>query len=172
MLHPYVLRYWYNDCGGADTSCIIRNFINACGFVCYSSGAMVVALEYSLPRQLQFLQWFAIIGAIVSSTVQMQDLYDQPGDQLRGRKTLPLVAGDTVARWLTVLPMGLWCIVCPLYWDIPYGISVPFGMLGVLVIFRCLTKRSVSDDRTTFRLWNLWVVFVYLLRLFSLGFSG
>ncbi|KAL8651747.1 MAG: hypothetical protein Q9210_003078 [Variospora velana] len=38
------LGYWYNDRGGADSSFVVRNFINACGFVCYSSGAMEVAL--------------------------------------------------------------------------------------------------------------------------------
>ena len=163
-----VLGYWYNDCGGADTSCVIRNLINACGFVCYSSGAMEVALGYPLPWQPRLAQWFFIIGAVVFSTVQTQDFYDQAGDKIRGRKTVPLVAGDTPARWMTVIAMGLWCIICPLYWNLHYSIGIIFTSLGSLIILRCLTKRSVSDDKKTFRVWNVWVVFMYLLPLIEM----
>ena len=72
-----------------------------------------------------------IIGAVVFSTVQMQDLYDQAGDKLRGRKSLPFVAGDAPARWMTVVPMGLWCIICPSYRNLHCGIGVTFALLGI-----------------------------------------
>lgn len=166
-----VLGYWYNDCGGADTRCVIRNLINACGFVCYSSGAMEVALGYPLPWQPRLAQWFFIIGAVITSTVQTQDFYDQAGDKLRGRKTVPLVAGDAPARWMTVIAMGFWCILCPLYWNLHYAIGIVFASLGFLIILRCLTKRSVSDDKKTFRLWNVWVVFMYSLPLMKMRYG-
>ncbi len=166
-----ILGYWYNNREGADVSCIVRNLINACGFVCYSSGAMEVALGYPLRWQSQLAQWFLIIGAVIFSTVQTQDLYDQAGDKLRGRNTVPLVTGDAPARWMTVIAMGAWCTICPIYWSVHYGIGVAFALLGTLIIFRCLTKRSVSDDKTTFRLWNLWVVFMYSLPLIKLKCS-
>lgn len=166
-----VLGYWYNDRGGADSSCAVRNFINSCGFVCYSSGAMEVALGRRLPWQPQLIQWFLIIGAVVFSTVQMQDFYDQPGDKLRGRKTVPLVAGDVPARWMTAIPMSLWSIFCPFYWNLSPGISVTFILLGSLIVLRCLTKRTVSDDKTTFRMWNLWVVLLYSLPLITLSYG-
>lgn len=166
-----VLGYWYNDQGGADSGFLMRNFINACGFVCYSSGAMEVALGHRLPWQPQLFQWFLIIGAVVFSTIQTQDLYDQQGDQLRGRKTLPLVTGDGPARWMTAIPMTLWSVFCPLYWNSRREISVTFILLGALIISRCLTKRTVSDDKTTFRIWNLWMVFLYLLPLIAFGYK-
>ena len=166
-----VLGYWYNDCGGADTSCVIRNLINACGFICYSSGAMEVALGYPLPWQPQLAHWFFIIGAVITTTVQTQDFYDQAGDKLRGRQTVPLVAGDAPARWMTVILMGFWCIICPLYWNLHYAIGIIFTSLGSLIILRCLTKRSVSDDKKTFRLWNVWVVFMYSLPLMKLKYG-
>lgn len=165
------LGYWYNDRGGADSSWIVRNLINACGFVCYSSGAMEVALGYPLSWQPRLILWFFMIGAVIFSTVQTQDLYDQAGDKLRGRNTLPLVVGDAHARWMTVIPMGFWCIACPSFWDTHYGIGVTFTLLGSLIIIRCLTKRSVSDDKKTFRLWNLWIVFMYSLPLLKLTCS-
>jgi hypothetical protein len=39
------------------------------------------------------------------STLHMQDMYDQAGDSLRDRRTLPLVVGDSSARWMTIVPM-------------------------------------------------------------------
>ena len=122
-----LLGFWYNDRGGSDTSCVGRNFINACGFICYSSGAMEVALGFPLPLEPQLIQWFLIIGGVVFSTVQTQDTYDQIGDSLRGRRTVSLVIGDGPARWLTAAFVSFWCLVCPWYWTLSAGIRSFLG---------------------------------------------
>lgn len=70
-----VLTWQYNDLAGADENFVVRNIINAFGFVCYSSGATRVASgsgEGILNRDAY--QWLGIIGAIVFSTLQMQDM--------------------------------------------------------------------------------------------------
>ena len=47
--------------------------------------------------------WLGILGGVVVTTMQVQDLKDQAGDRARGRKTWPLVVGDSVSRrWLRV----------------------------------------------------------------------
>ena len=161
------LGYWYNDCGGSDSSCISRNLINACGFICFASGAMEVALGFPLPLEPYLLEWFFVIGCVVFSTVQMQDIYDQAGDRLRGRKTVSLVFGDGRTRWLTAICMAFWCIICPWYWNLLLSLRAAFMMLGVTIIGRLLWKRSVEDDKLSFRLWNLWMVFVYTMPLMS-----
>jgi hypothetical protein len=49
------LTWMYNDLEGADENYIVRNIINAFGFVCYSSGATIVAAgygEYDLNQRL------------------------------------------------------------------------------------------------------------------------
>ena len=69
------LMYMYNDLGGADENFVVRNLINAAGFICYSAGAIRVACghgECSLNEKAY--QWLAIIGGIVFSTLQMQDM--------------------------------------------------------------------------------------------------
>ena len=69
------LEYMYNDLGGADENFVVRNLINAAGFVCYSAGATRVACghgQYSLNQK--GCQWLAIIGGIIFSTLQMQDM--------------------------------------------------------------------------------------------------
>ena len=69
------LEYMYNDLGGADENFVVRNLINAAGFICYSAGATRVACghgQHSLNQKAY--HWLAIIGAIIFSTLQMQDM--------------------------------------------------------------------------------------------------
>ena len=69
------LLYMYNDLGGAEENFVVRNLINAAGFICYSAGATRVACGYgqcSLNEKAR--QWLAIIGGIIFSTLQMQDM--------------------------------------------------------------------------------------------------
>jgi 4-hydroxybenzoate polyprenyltransferase len=109
--------------------------------------------------------WFIVIASIVLSTVQTQDMYDQRGDAARGRKTVPLVIGDGLARWSIVVPMAVWCLLCPWLWRSSVAGYVLPVALGVTVIVRTLKKRSEKEDKITFRWWNLWLVSVYLLPL-------
>ncbi len=116
---------------GVLVSCITRNFINACGFICYSSGAMEVALGSPLSlMKPRLTQRFLIIGGVIFSTVQTQDIYDQAGDRLRGRKTMSLVLGDERCRWITALLLAFWCLVCPRYWALHLGVHAAFMALG------------------------------------------
>ncbi|KAJ5105515.1 hypothetical protein NUU61_002862 [Penicillium alfredii] len=169
------LGVWYNDARGADVSCVIRNLINSAGFLCYTSGALQVELS---PSQWQSftnpegpgLQWLAIIGAIVFTTVQTQDMSDQVGDSARGRKTLPLVIGDANARWVTAAWMVVWGLFDPWYWGWLQGNGesgilrcAGFGLAGLagVIAIRTLFLRSVASDKRTFALWNLWLVSQY-----------
>ena len=70
-----VLTWQYNDLAGADENFVVRNTINAFGFVCYSSGATRVAGgPGDCILNQDAYQWLGIIGAIVFSTLQMQDM--------------------------------------------------------------------------------------------------
>lgn len=159
-----LLGFLYNDSGGADF-CFLRNIINACGFICFTSGSMEVAIGYHLPWNLTLAHWFSIIGAVIFSTIQVQDLADQAGDEFCGRRTVPLVIGDGWSRWSIALPMGFWCWFCPWFWDLhATGYVMPW-MLGCTVIVRMFTKRAVGDDKFTFRIYNLWLLALYILPL-------
>ena len=71
----FVLTWMYNDLGGADESYVVRNFINCLGFVCYSSGATRVACGYGqFSLNDEAYQWLSIIGGIVFTTLQAQDM--------------------------------------------------------------------------------------------------
>lgn len=110
-----VLGFLYNDCGGADASCISRNLINGAGFVCYASGAMEVALGTHFTQTAHVVYWFALIFLVVLTSVHTQDMYDQEGDSMRKRKTVPLVIGDSTSRWTIAASVAFWSLICPYF---------------------------------------------------------
>ncbi|MCJ1461162.1 hypothetical protein MMC28_011544, partial [Mycoblastus sanguinarius] len=151
------LGWIYNDLGGADYSCLVRNFINAAGFTCFASGATVVASGRVMLTCAAY-KWFAMIVAIVFSTVQMQDMPDQEGDSVRGRKTVPLVIGDREARWTVAAPVAFWSVLAPAFWKVSFvGFGIPL-LLGIVVTKRVMVNCTVREDKLTFKLWNLWMV--------------
>ena len=164
------LGWWYNDLGGADHDCLTRNFINACGFLSYASGATEVASRSALlgsPFKPIAWSWFLVIGAVVFTSVHTQDMSDQAGDSLRGRKSVPLTIGDHYARWSIAVAMAVWSVACPAFWQLGPGTYAMSTVTAAIVTFRTLTKRSVAADKLTFRIWNLWMVMLYLMPLFK-----
>ena len=165
------LGIWYNDRAGADCHPLIRNFINASGFVAYTSGAMEVAYGAPISLALDSLlsRWLGVIGLVVVSTIHTQDMYDQAGDKMRGRWTVPLSIGDWPSRVTIAIMMAFWSLIVPFVWGLDAkGFLVPMG-LGITVSMRTLTMRSVEDDKRTFLLWNLWIVTLYSLPFFATG---
>lgn len=162
-----LLGYWYNDQHGSDSNPLIRNFINACGFVCFFSGAMQVAVGGQSAEATLWLhcRWFLMIAGIVFSTIQTQDMDDQRGDAARNRKTLPLVWGDVKARWSIAIAVLVWSFTTPWFWaSSTVGYTAPV-LLGFIVASRTLWMRNEEGDKTTFRTWNLWLVSICLLPL-------
>ena len=164
-----VATWMYNDLGGADESFVVRNLSNALGIVLYGSGSIRVACgapTYSLNQTAY--QWLATIGAVAFSTVQLQDLPDQEGDKTRDRKTMPLAVGDHNARWATAVMVVGRSLTCPVFWRLELlGFLFP-GVLGALMAYRTLSKRTVEADKETFKLWCLWMAILYVLPLFAL----
>ncbi|OQE00501.1 hypothetical protein PENVUL_c050G08114 [Penicillium vulpinum] len=136
------LGVWYNNWGGADKNPVIRNFINGLGYTCFASGAMEVALGGSfLPlHPLGWSgRWLIVIIGVIFSTVQLQDMSDQPGDAKRGRRTVPLVWGDTMARWTIALPMLCRPEVCEV-WEVKL-----LSHASVLAFGECISKLPNLD---------------------------
>ena len=163
-----VLAHWYNNRGGADRNFLIKNFINACGYLCFTSGAAEVASASGTSTSSLkpvAIQWLLLIGAVVLTSVHTQDMQDQAGDKARGRLTLPLVIGDRPARWTIATSMVLWSVLCPTFWELGIVSYAASMSLGTLIALRTLFKTSVEDDKRTFRFWNLWMVLLYSMPL-------
>ncbi|KAL9593579.1 MAG: hypothetical protein Q9219_007484 [cf. Caloplaca sp. 3 TL-2023] len=161
----HVLTWMYNDLYGADEHYAVRNLINAAGFMTYSYGATRVAIgSYELNDVMRY-QWVPIVGAVVLTTLQMQDMSDQEGDAHKGRGTLPLRWGDGPARWSIAVPVVFWSLACPAFWRMEYwGWPAPI-LLGVLLAGRVLTLRNVGQDKITWKIWCIWTMVLYVLPL-------
>ena len=160
------LGTYYNHLGGADHHPLTRNLTNAAGYLCFTTGAMEAAFGCPLPLTRlppRLAAWLILLATVVFSTIHLQDLYDQEGDRLRARRTLPLVIGDPAARWAAALPMLVWGAVCPAFWRVGPWLTIVCVGLAWTVAVRTLLVRSVPGDRVTFRFWNCWVMLVYLL---------
>ena len=163
-----ILEGWiYNRLEGANKSCLARNFLNATGYMTFASGAARVACTHSgtelHPRSSL---WFVVLGGVILTTIQFQDLYDQKGDSIRGRRTMPLVLGDRLSRLTICIPIAVWSFLCPAFWGSgPIGFALPV-FLGSVIIFRLYRYRSVDGDRGSFKIWNFWVTALYLVPCF------
>ena len=157
-----VLGWWYNDCNGAE-NCGTRNLINAAGYLSFTYGAFEVAVGSQARLNERACQWFLLIGMIIFSTVQIQDIQDQEGDRARGRKTIPLVIGDMPTRWTIALLLPFWSLLAPAFWQLGAVVYLLPLMLSVLISMRILRQRAAADDKTSFRMWNAWILTVYVL---------
>ena len=159
------LQGWiYNDLGAANDNYLARNILNASGHMTFAVGAAKVAcIQPGTELQEGAYLWFGLLGAVIVTTIQFQDLYDQSGDSARGRRSLPLVVGDGIARFSVALPIAVWSIICPAFWRLEGRFFILPLALGAFIIFRLFHYRSVSADKTSFRLWNAWVVVLYTL---------
>lgn len=163
-----ILTWMYNDLGGADENYLLRNLINAGGFMCHGSGATIIAAgsrDHVLRRDAY--TWLAMIGGVIFTTLQVQDIPDMPGDAARGRRTLPLVHGEWIGRCSVAVPVAFWTFACPAFWQLGYMGHVLPAAVGSLVILRILTMRNVAADQTTYKIWCSWLTTLYILPLFK-----
>lgn len=162
-----LLGIWYNDLYGADRNPVIRNLINACGFLSYTSGAMEVAYGEMLPLTgaSPLVHWLAVIGGVVATSVQSQDMCDQAGDRVRGRRTLPLVVGDRLSRLSIAVAVIVWSYFGLWFWHADKLVYMLLIGLSTVVAVRTVLMRSVGEDRATFKLWNAWLVVFYSVPL-------
>jgi 4-hydroxybenzoate polyprenyltransferase len=159
-----VLTWMYNDLGAADEVYVVRNFVNALGFMCYSAGSLNVAAgDYALTPKAY--TWLIVIGLIIFSTLSMQDLPDVEGDTVRGRMTAPIVHGDIIARYTIALPIFCWSLYCPYFFQaILFGYTSSITIGGYLA-FRILYNRGISSDKISWKLWCVWTMVLYALPL-------
>lgn len=159
------LTWAYNDLGGANKSYITRNLLNAFGMSIYSAGAIIVASGSRSGLTVTATQWIAFIGLVVLTTIHVQDMKDQQGDAVCGRKTLPLVMGDSFARWTIAWAIMGWSLAAPTFWRLGLEGYVPTVVIGATITFRILRLRCLAADKTTWAFWCVWMVSLYLLPL-------
>ncbi|KAF0558085.1 UbiA prenyltransferase family protein [Gigaspora margarita] len=74
----------------------------SCYYIMVDTDPGISELLNNKPCLFKFAIFFFIL-----TTAQVQDMGDQKGDKLSGRKTLPLLMKDNTCRWLTVLMLAI-----------------------------------------------------------------
>ncbi|KAI9711722.1 MAG: hypothetical protein M1820_001866 [Bogoriella megaspora] len=160
----FCFGYLHNDLGLGDVDPIARNALNGCGFSSFAAGATEIALHVrGLDRDA--IIWLNVIAAVVFCTIHTQDMYDQVGDKAVGRRTAPLVIGDGAARWSIAIAILGWSLAAPACLGAAKVASVFPVVMGLWIMSRTLGRRCVVDDRKTFKIYNAWLVSLYMLPL-------
>ncbi|KXH69363.1 UbiA prenyltransferase [Colletotrichum salicis] len=159
------LLWMYNDLDGSSINIWARNAINTGGIMCFSAGALeILSGGDLLPKAWA---WIGVTGAVIATTVQALDFPDMEGDKARGRKTIPLLYGEGVARGGLAVMVLLWSTACPFFWNLQPVIWVaPLGV-GVLMAGLTVIKRDEKSDDVVAKLWCLWLAVLYISPLFA-----
>jgi 4-hydroxybenzoate polyprenyltransferase len=112
------------------------------------------------PRSLRFV---IAMSVWVGLLAQIQDLRDVKGDAVVGRKTMPLVFGETATRWiitLLLLPASFWVLwiggIVPIA---PKTLAAVHLFLG----YRVLNTRGSHYDHKTYMVSSCSISFVIKL---------
>lgn len=169
----FLVQVRIHDYTGASSSWLGKNMMNAIGIATSQLGAARVAAKFlgSASISRDGYTWCALICLNTFSTIHVQDFRDREGDAARGRQTLPIVMGDSPARWFTGVLIVLWSFAAPAYWAPgrwTAGHVFPV-LFGGLLVFRLLTHRSAKDDRLTYAVLYclLWVPSIYAIPLLA-----
>ncbi|KAI0973163.1 UbiA prenyltransferase family-domain-containing protein [Xylaria arbuscula] len=154
----------YNDLDGSSSGPLMRNLLNAAGLACFGWGAVCVLAE--TPDDGNMLRdWLLLTAAVISTTIQVQDLSDKEGDKARNRKTAPLVYGEGCTRWSVAIMAPFWSQACSTFWRV--SLSYAIGLLGISLIMSAvvLLGKSQSSSELGLKLWCLWVTVIFALPL-------
>ncbi|KAL9021713.1 MAG: hypothetical protein Q9185_001077 [Variospora sp. 1 TL-2023] len=162
-----VFTWMYNDLGGSSEGWHVRNALNAVALCTFFAGATAIALgggggEERLTEQ-QTWRWVVVVGVVIATTVQVQDLGDMEGDAAAGRRTMPLVFGEEMTRRGTAVLVGAWSVVCAGIWGVDgMGYVMPVGV-GWFLAVRVVRCRGVAADRLSWKLWCGWMMVLFTL---------
>ncbi|KAL8723629.1 MAG: hypothetical protein Q9225_000072 [Loekoesia sp. 1 TL-2023] len=165
------LTCMYNDLGGEDRDYWMRKGVIASAYAVYVTGSLTIAAGNQSIISSDGFEWIAVVSTIILTTIHVQDLKDQAGDQRRGRRTVPLIIGDAVARWTILVPLAFWAVLGPYYWRMGASGFLLFEGVAALVAVRLLRWRDAGADRKSRKLWAWWRATYYTLPLLkSLNF--
>ncbi|KAI1380248.1 UbiA prenyltransferase family-domain-containing protein [Hypoxylon crocopeplum] len=168
----FMLETYIYDYASGSSSWWGKNLINALFYMTGQLGTTRVAAESmeSTSMARAGFEWCALLGLEVFSTVQIQDLRDQKGDSIKGRRTMPLVLGDVPTRWITAVFIIFWSVALPLYWSngaFTLAYISPI-LIGAFVSVRILSRRSPKEDRMSSHYYTLlWLPALYAIPLLS-----
>ncbi|KAI1758644.1 UbiA prenyltransferase family [Hypoxylon sp. FL1150] len=162
----HIVTWLYNDLRGMD-EVFVREILISVGYGMFNSGSLQIALGSQAKVSGHGVIWICVVSSVILTTMQIQDLKDQEGDRLRGRRTIVLLFGEGVSRSSIGFFVCFWTCGCIAFWG--FSVWSCFGpvALAVVVAWRVLKKKNQRDDRRSWQLWCLWLLGLYSLPLMS-----
>jgi 4-hydroxybenzoate polyprenyltransferase len=118
-------------------------------------GAAWQLVEPTMPAMVW--RWIAVIGLYLITLMAVQDFRDMAGDRAVGRRTMPLVFGESRSRWAIALGYFGFPIVVHYALMVPAGLGFgvwfwDFGLAGLAVAIglRTLICRNPQADHRTY----------------------
>ncbi|KAI1278543.1 UbiA prenyltransferase family-domain-containing protein [Xylaria sp. FL0933] len=157
----------YNDLDGSSSGPAMRNLLNAVGLACFGWGAVCVLLAGAPGDGNMLRDWLLLTAAVISTTIQVQDLPDKDGDKARKRKTALLIYGESWTRGSVAVAALLWSLVCPAFWRVavPYAIAPLTASMTMSAVV--LLGKSRTSSELGLQLWCLWLTVIFVLPLLS-----
>ncbi|KAJ5028369.1 UbiA prenyltransferase family [Bipolaris maydis] len=141
----------YNE-GGLAAFSGLKNVIGAFGLMCMCWGTTVTFANgegLHSKRALAIL----IFGLIFSTTGHAQDFRDRSADVVMGRKTIPLVLSQPLARWSLAVMIAAWTAGLIVFWQPPMVVSIAFAILGLRTLGGYLMSDEEKDDSVSSGYW-------------------
>ncbi|KAK2051400.1 hypothetical protein LY76DRAFT_528655 [Colletotrichum caudatum] len=96
-----------------------------------------------------------------------QDFRDRSADAKMGRKTIPLLLSQQIARWSLAALMISWTVGLIALWEPPAVASVTFAALGLRSMYGFVSSHDEKDDYVSYCWYGFWLLGSNLLPIFS-----
>ncbi|KAI4172113.1 MAG: hypothetical protein LQ343_003761 [Gyalolechia ehrenbergii] len=138
----------YNE-GGLAAIPVVKNVLGAIGLSCYCWGTTTI-LDHG--KELHGLKALAVFmtGAIFATTGHAQDFRDRSADAMMGRKTIPLLLSQPLARWSLAVLIAAWTIGLIALWQPPVAAGIAFAALGLRCVGGYLWSYDEKDDYVSY----------------------
>ncbi|KZV95933.1 hypothetical protein EXIGLDRAFT_609880 [Exidia glandulosa HHB12029] len=108
----------------------------------------------------------AVSGLVIASTIQVQDFPDIQGDMLRGRRTLPIVLPQASCV-VTSIILAVWSLALGFIWNLNAIVYLAFSACGLWTAYRTFKGGDTVYRKTTYRIYNIWLMFLHILPIMS-----
>lgn len=162
------LSWLYSDLDMGSTGPLIRNWVNALALGCFGWGGVSVLLGGGQGVDGDSLQgWILLTTLAIATTIHAQDLPDMTGDAMRGRRTFPLVHGETAARCSVSILVPVWTVAGLVFWDGGHWAWCAAFPLSIVVSLVVLTQRGEQSGAMAWQLWCIWITIIYAIPMLA-----
>ncbi|KAF4219385.1 hypothetical protein CNMCM8980_003114 [Aspergillus fumigatiaffinis] len=154
----------YNE-GGLAAIPVVKSFIGAVGLGCYCWGTTII---FDGGKELHGLKAIAVlmIVGIFATTGHAQDFRDRTADTTRGRKTIPLLLSQPVARWSLAMMTVAWTIGLIALWKPPAIVTLAYVAASMRCFGGFLSSYDEKDDYISYCWYGFWLLGSNILPIF------